>query len=121
MNVNKKLFKKLFKPKPKPSKSAERLRRILNAAYGFNIPEAFTMNRQRCGPNDRSAGAWAWYIEYRTGEHSTLELIGSQWPLAELLKAKSWDIGIDNSVIPLNEPGVNHHRPKPKPLTQEEL
>ena len=43
--------------------------------------EASPVRREYAGHHQRSAGAWSWSV--RIGVHD----IGSQWPLAEVLKA----------------------------------
>ncbi len=61
---------------------------------GWIIHDGYEFRRTRAGYWQRAAGAWSWVIW--TGTHE----IGSQWPVADCLKAKRLVSCADYAIIP---------------------
>ena len=59
----------------------------------IDIPEGAEIARTYAGSNQRSCGAWSWFAWSR--QQATWQC-GSQWPIAELLKAPNIAVSVDD-------------------------
>lgn len=62
-------------------RSSERMLSALRER-GLDVPEGSVIQRTYAGRHQRAEGSWTWFVLTPAGDG----VIGSQWPLAELLR-----------------------------------
>lgn len=77
--------------KSKNERMIERLRKL-----GLTIPRGAEIERTYVQQAQKDAGALVWYISVMPGNGMADHIIGSQWPVTELLKAEKLDIYLDD-------------------------
>jgi G3E family GTPase len=69
---------------------SERLLKRLRAEGVVPLDQEVHMRRANASRSMRTNGAWSWFAEW--GTRRTEETVGSQWSMAQCLKAPRWEV-----------------------------
>jgi len=94
-----------------PGQKARRLFRRLREELGIDVPEDAFIRRTYAGRNQKSAGAFVWFLESRS--NVIWPPMGSSWPVTDLLKC--------SKLIVEGEGGITADREILPDITWEEV